>query len=667
MDEVFPLKKLCLDKVRQNSILQRRNTSVNFGRTLFYELSKKVSPYGLHLLENLTSICVNLDHIFLSQWSFPPSYLLKARKRIRDIMMTTTFTNKQFFYDSVLNEVIEQLMYPQPVNECFQKAADFILEYPFRNKYVCTEKENVSLDSREFISLLSLHVSTLTINLSVANKIMENRDIFMPILSVVEHLNLNLQMKASQHQYLGRVLAIIKIARCGKLKSVRVNVRKKSVLNTYDYFEDFLEALFHPLTKNLLTGISYKPVDLNSSLDDIYDDSVENKNNMDVSLNENKDEFYDLIFQDKKESNTMKNKRTVANIDTKIVDFDLSAAECQHYPVFLDYISKWRNLQKLSIHGYNYVEDLKMTAMFEGLATMNNLKELTLSEFWNESLDEEIPDSSQNALIQFVKPSCQKHETVNSLRKLNLLNCHFNRNFLYAILCHKPTEYCRRTTDECNVDGLHAIHITALPCPSDELSLCLRDNKTLKDLTVTISSYCRNEDILFDEASNSGLQTFSLSCPLKPVTLTTPPNLQKLLRKTSLKHLVLSQICQDNYIFSGPGWEDALCSSNLTTLIWTKNGLDNDGIIDFTGYLRCLKYLRFLDLSGNLFDYTGISTFLFKVDELKHFFKKLALGGCKVARDHKEMSKLESIIKENVDLFLCAFTEMDPSDHIAEM
>ena len=666
------LKSCCMCVIRKNDWLRDNRYHLAFlPANLLYDLCNYVSPFGLYLLEQLPSFLRwNIDHLYLTQWTFPSSYTLKARIRCREMISSlhSSITDKQFFYDSILNEVIEQLMYAHSIDKSLEQAWHHFTQYPMNHG--CSDGELVCFNNAEFMNILASHTTSLTINLSVAHGILENDYIFSPILHAITYINLNLQIKSRQHQNIGKIVEIIKIARQYNLSSVSIKLNKESVLNCYEYFKQVTTALYCPI-ENSNCAIYSREMEIKQDidyLDDIYiEDTDENLSNDEykVSTTEECGDLFDYVFE---HTNNLENGNYPKLIvDTNIVEFELSAYENEFYCIFLDYISQWRTLQKLSIHGYNFMDEVKMKDVFTALANYNNLKELTLSDFWLPDPELHVRCCSENALIQLAKPSCRIHEINKSLKTLRLHNCDYHDGFLSSILCHEPSQFCVNSTDQCIVDGLISLEITLLR-DSDQLSSYLMKNTSLKELIIYKSHYDVADNNLLDVVSGMKLRIFSFTSKFK---CHSPPtqSLQELLQNINLNHLELHQICHDDYIFHGYAeiWGSVVSSLKLTTLVWTKNGMGNKGLVDFTGYLSCLQYLKVLDISGNLFNIDGVTIFLQTLHNHRRYLDKLSLGSPNVRYSDIKKSGLEWIIKEHVNLFLGSYIEMDASDHIAQM
>lgn len=64
------------------------------------------------------------------------------------------------------------------------------------------------------------------------------------------------------------------------------------------------------------------------------------------------DIFYAIVFKQEKKPD--------GSTNTSIDELEISASETKFYPIYFEYISRWQNLRKLTIHGYNSSDEPRM-------------------------------------------------------------------------------------------------------------------------------------------------------------------------------------------------------------------------------------------------------------------------------------------------------------------
>ncbi|XP_057306371.1 uncharacterized protein LOC130644685 isoform X2 [Hydractinia symbiolongicarpus] len=562
MEQPKSLKHYCYLVLAENSMVAETSKEISTCKPLLHEYSRYLSPYGVSLLENITGVAV-LDHIWLSQWSFVQSYSFKARARQKVQISSNrepNITHKEFFYDALMSDVIEELHKLVPV-ECISE--------------------------------------------------------------------------------------LLLILRKNKLTSVKLSCNENLLLLDTAKLFTVAKSIFNPINKSV--------IDFSVGTNEI-------RTELDSDINSGID-LYECAFEPIK--SITKTLPCIEMVETNVDRLELFCSRhgSSVLPLFCNAFMQWKTLNTLVIRDIQLVSNLDTSLVT--LLGYGNLQNL--------AIEDTDCRGFEHALKYSAAPVCTTHSKQHKIRKLSLYESVYNpdllRNLVIYSTCLKRQFESERCSQQCIFQGLKSLTVTMVD-EGYEISDYLKENKLLEELFIDKAYHFSNDKELLEAvADHPRLTTFSLSSEYKRCGEELDDSLTRLLQKSNMQQLKFDQCFSFKRL---PVDIDAKYTSYLHTLIWTKNGLDNNGLTEFSTLIYNhlnFPHLKYLDLSDNKFTDRAIPNFARCLSISKRFLTKLSLYSSYLSYQAILDSGFYQVFQQHVCIMVGCYSNnrSTTSDYISEM
>ncbi|XP_065657349.1 uncharacterized protein LOC100209032 isoform X3 [Hydra vulgaris] len=611
----YPLERICLTFISRNEFVECNiNRIKDLPYVLIQRLVVHLSPYGLYILEKKNVFQgASLKEKWLTQWQLAMCCRLDIRKYLEEsITWNSHCTLKQFneqevFYNSLMKEIIENLQLKKPIEQCYQSALLLYMSYP----HSCDSTSNFEsitqkYDLKTFLSYLSSHVTLLHVTAFTATRIVEYMDIFQIIIKKITKLNINLLHRP--YFNLSSLCLIINLGRKHNLQSIKLAYNTN--LNSFD--SSCITNIFDSICDNMNYTFSIDDYDkeLCCSDDGLSEPSLSYQY---ACI----DDLYDIAVE---------SISKCQSVDTRVIELEVVTNDIEFSDILLTYLPMWTSLESLCIHS---LEENVINFFYCIKKSITSLKYLEVIPL------EIFPEPN---IVDVLYPKCLVHQNNN---------CHITK-FVYRGQLPLPvlenilkTSICKNKkneTDKCQFSG-----VTSLTTHLGEdfnFAIFFVGNTLLKELTLYQTCSYHYDDNLFEAlVDHPSLETFKIESiykkPPHPIVL----SVSSLLFNKTLTQLAIVKCFNSGTL--GKALSFAISSSNLVTLIWSDNGLENEGLNEFSNIFlnNGLSKIQNLDLSNNFFDAHGVSLFA----------DSLALG-CRYL--HKLVINYQCDVKERVEYLI---------------
>lgn len=647
MEQRKSLKHYCYLVLAKNSMVAETSKAISTCKPLLHEYSRYLSPYGVSLLEDITGVAV-LDHIWLSQWSFVQSYSFKARAR-QKIQISSNhepnITHKEFFYDALMSDVIEELHKLIPVEKCHKQALHHILRYPDQNCKRSDKYFECINTTTDFITWLSKFVKSLTVTTLSALRIVTNVHVFLPLLKEVKRLTINLMI--GPFGDIECISELLLILRKYKLTTVKLSCNENLLLLDTAKLLTVARSIFNPIDK---------------SVNDFSVGTNEIITELDSDINSGID-LYECAFEPIK--SITKSLPCIEMVETNVDRLELFCSRhgSSVLPLFCNAFMQWKTLTTLVIRDIQLVSNLDTSLLT--LLGYGNLQNL--------AIEDTDCHGFEHCLKYSAAPVCTTHSKQHKIRKLSLYESVYNpdllRNLVLYSTCLKRQFESERCSQQCIFQGLKSLTVTMVS-EGYEISDYLKENELLEELFIDKAYHFSNDKELIEAVTDHPrLSTFSLSSEYKRCGEELDDSLTRLLQKSNMQQLKFDQCFSFERL---PVDIDATYTSYLHTLIWTKNGLDNNGLTEFSTLLYNhlnFPHLKYLDLSDNKFTAKAIPNFARCLSIGKRFLTKLSLYSSHLSYQAILDSGFYQVFQQHVCIMVGSYSNSrsTTSDYISEM